>query len=226
MKGAPHGVITSSWTGKLSKESSDRQVRSVRRKTTKAALIITVMLAFTAAVLPARQSSTSAKMQDKITQEVPNNPSPHPAPEQPLPYSHKTHLALGLTCATCHTNPDPGRLMTFPATSTCMQCHKATAKNKPAIQRLTEYSNSGEHIPWVRVYTLLPGVQWSHRRHLQAGMKCEMCHGQVAQMERMSEVTSVTTMYSCYHCHQQHQANTVCETCHVWPANPVESSMR
>lgn len=200
-------------------------------KIMKAVLAITSIFALAAAALPTDGQSPASttlqrRAQQKVQQEVPNNPSPHPAPDQPLPYSHKTHLALGLTCSTCHTNPDPGRLMTFPATSTCMQCHIATAKNKPAIQKLTEYSKSGETVPWVRVYTLLPGVQWSHRRHLQAGMKCEMCHGQVAQMERMSEVTSVTTMYSCYHCHQQHSANTVCETCHVWPANPVESSKR
>ena len=192
-----------------------------------ACISILGLFVFAAAwTLPAGQSSKSSVVHAKVQQEVPNNPMPHPAPDQPLPYSHKTHLALGLTCATCHSNPDPGRLMTFPATATCMQCHKATAKNKPAIQKLTEYSKSGETIPWVRVYRLLTGVQWSHRRHLQAGMKCEMCHGQVAQMERMSEVTSVTTMYSCYHCHQQHNAKTVCETCHVWPANPVESSER
>jgi len=29
-------------------------------------------------------------------------------PEQPIPYSHKQHIALGLTCKDCHTNPDPG----------------------------------------------------------------------------------------------------------------------
>jgi hypothetical protein len=38
---------------------------------------------------------------------VPDNPSPHPAPEQPLPYSHKQHLAFGLECKACHANPDP-----------------------------------------------------------------------------------------------------------------------
>ena len=170
--------------------------------------------------------SWQAAPPETVKPEVPNNPSEHAPPVQPLPYSHKTHLALGLTCASCHTNPDPGRLMTFPATGRCMQCHQAVAHEKPAIQKLAEFAKSGAPIPWVRVYTLLPGVQWSHRRHLQAGLKCEMCHGQVSQIERMSEITSVTTMYSCYHCHQVHNAGTVCETCHLWPENPVPSSQR
>src|SRR5260370_21906882 len=102
---------------------------------------------------------------------VPDNPSEHPAPEQPIPYSHKQHLALGLQCKECHTNPEPGKLMTFPATERCMQCHVTIAKDKPSIQKLTQYSKSQQPITWVRVYTVLTGIQWSHRRHLEAGMK-------------------------------------------------------
>jgi hypothetical protein len=145
---------------------------------------------------------------------VPDNPSPHPAPEQPLPYSHKQHLALGLQCKECHTNPEPGRLMTIPQTDKCMQCHVTIAKDQPAIQKLAEFANSKQPIPWVRVYTVLQGIEWSHRPHLAAGVKCETCHGQVSQMERMSEVTSVTTMYVCLHCHELNHAKTACETCH------------
>lgn len=31
-----------------------------------------------------------------------------PAPEQPLPFSHKTHLALKLQCQICHEIAAPG----------------------------------------------------------------------------------------------------------------------
>src|SRR5258706_15174588 len=65
---------------------------------------------------------------------VPDNPSPHPAPEQASPYSHKQHLAFSLPCSKCHTNPEPGKLMTFPEPSTCMPGHATVAKDKPAIQ--------------------------------------------------------------------------------------------
>jgi Cytochrome c7 and related cytochrome c len=145
---------------------------------------------------------------------VPDNPSEHPAPAQPIPYSHKKHLAFGLECKKCHTNPEPAKLMTFPATSTCMECHVTIAKDKPAIQKLAEYAKSKQAVPWVRVYTVLPGVAWNHRVHLEAGVKCETCHGQVREMEAMSEVTSVTTMYSCLNCHELNKAKTACDTCH------------
>ena len=194
-------------------------MNQVKRRTALAAVArVLAPVLLIAWSLPAQQAAPSGIAK----QEVPNNPSVHTPPVQPIPYSHKTHLALGLTCATCHTNQDPGRLMTFPATSACMQCHVAVAKDKPDIQKLASYAKSGEPVPWVRVYVLLTGVQWSHRKHLEAGVKCEACHGQVAEMDRMSEVTSVTTMYSCYHCHQMNNAPTVCETCHAWPANPAQ----
>jgi hypothetical protein len=145
---------------------------------------------------------------------VPDNPSEHTPPAQPIPYSHKTHLAVGLECKDCHTSPEPGRLMTFPPTSKCMQCHVTIAKNKPSIQKLSEFSKSQKPIPWVRVYTVLQGIVWTHRTHLQAGVKCETCHGPVAQMDAMSEVTSVITMYSCLNCHEMNHAKTACDTCH------------
>jgi hypothetical protein len=160
----------------------------------------------------AQQSSVG-----EVKQEVPNNPSEHAPPVQPIAYSHKKHLALGLQCATCHTNPEPGNLMTFPATATCMSCHTSVAKNRPQIQKLASFAKSRQPVPWVRVYTVLPGVRWTHRKHLAAGIKCETCHGQVSEIEAMLEVTSVTTMGVCLHCHSLHNAPTTCETCHVWP---------
>jgi Cytochrome c7 and related cytochrome c len=150
-------------------------------------------------------------------QEVPNNPLATAPPEQPIPYSHKTHLALGLKCAFCHTNPPPSVLMTFPPTSTCMKCHASIATDKPSIQKLAEYNRTGTPVPWVRVYTLRTGLRWSHKIHLDAGKQCIACHGDVAKLDRMAEVTSVTTMFSCLSCHQKNAAKASCDTCHRWP---------
>ena len=166
--------------------------------------------AFLAASLAAKQSAPSSAAKNI----VPDNPGPHPAPTQPIPYSHKKHLTIGLDCKNCHTNPEPGTLMKFPDTGKCMQCHGTIAKDKPAIQKLASYAKSRQAIPWVRVYTVLPGVAWSHRPHLAAGVNCETCHGQVREKEQMSEVTSVTAMAVCLNCHEVNHAKTACDTCH------------
>jgi hypothetical protein len=165
-------------------------------------------------LLAAGLTAQPASSPQEGKQMVPDNPSEHTPPVQPIAYSHKKHLAFGLECRKCHTNPEPGKLMTFPATSICMECHVTIAKDKPSIQKLAQFAKSKEAVRWVRVYAVLPGVAWNHLAHLEAGVKCETCHGQVREMEAMSEVTSVTTMYSCLHCHEINQAKTACDTCH------------
>jgi hypothetical protein len=150
---------------------------------------------------------------------VPANPAPHAAPEQPVAFSHQRHVAsLRLGCRTCHTNPDPGIQMTFPATSICMGCHVAIATEKPEIKKLSEYAKSDLPIPWVRVYTLLSAVSWTHRKHFQADMPCESCHGSVGKFAEMREMTAVTSMASCVSCHQSRHLSVQCVTCHAWPA--------
>ncbi|HTR38315.1 MAG TPA: cytochrome c3 family protein [Bryobacteraceae bacterium] len=161
---------------------------------------------------------TSAGMgQQAAKQEVPDNLAEHPAPAQPLPFSHKTHVARGLQCRQCHTSPDPGAQMTFPATSTCMACHSTIAKDRPAIQKLAEFAKSGNPVPWERIYRVTQGVTWTHRKHLEAGMQCVMCHGNVGALDAMAETTAVTSMASCISCHAAHKAGTTCQTCHAWP---------
>jgi Cytochrome c7 and related cytochrome c/Class III cytochrome C family len=136
-------------------------------------------------------------------------------PVQPIPYSHKKHLAIGLRCQQCHPNPEPGDRMTFPAVSRCMGCHANISKDKAPIQKLADYAKSGTAIPWARVYVLPGWVYWNHRSHLEAQMTCEMCHGQVADMDVMRKATNVTTMAGCIECHRENDASTGCKYCHA-----------
>ena len=163
--------------------------------------------------------STAEELPAVAVAAVPDNIAPHPAPDQPLPFSHNTHLASGLVCQTCHVNPDPGILMTYPATDTCMSCHRAMAMETPALLNLREFSESGQPIPWVRVYAITPGVTWSHRAHVDAGTQCETCHGDLSQVETVSESKAIRAMASCIGCHQAREAVAECVTCHAWPTD-------
>jgi hypothetical protein len=193
------------------KPERNREGRTEIRKRRIVRISLTTLSALVLLV-PLSAAAQSAK------QEVPDNPAPKAGPTQPIPFSHKTHLGLDLACEGCHSNPEPGKMMTFPATSVCMQCHEVVATNKPAIQKLTEFAKSGQAVPWVRVYEVTPGVNWAHRTHLQAGMRCVMCHGDVSKLDAMTQLTAVTSMASCIGCHQAHNAGTTCHTCHSWPA--------
>ncbi|MEO7144842.1 MAG: cytochrome c3 family protein [Bryobacteraceae bacterium] len=138
---------------------------------------------------------------------------PSTPPEQPIPYSHKLHLALGLTCKDCHPNADPGETMGIPAASRCLNCHVSIAKDKPAIQKLAAYAKSKQPIPWVRVYQIPSYVDFSHRTHLEAGAKCGDCHGPVAGRDALWREGNIT-MGGCMECHRTHKASIDCTTCH------------
>lgn len=135
------------------------------------------------------------------------------APEQPIPYSHKQHLALGLQCKNCHEMPDPGEIMGIPAASKCMACHQSVKKDSPAIQKLAAFAKENREIPWVRVYQIPSYVVFSHKEHLDAGAKCETCHGPVAQRERIALETDIS-MGGCMNCHRANKASLDCTYCH------------
>jgi hypothetical protein len=144
-------------------------------------------------------------------------------------FSHAQHAGtLNLPCGTCHAGAnaagesDPktvgGKHMTLPGSPICISCHQVVATDQPAVQQLAEYARTEEAISWVRVYKVLKGVSWSHQPHLNAGIDCQACHGDVTKMEIMTVATAVTAMSSCISCHRAHEANSQCETCHAWPS--------
>lgn len=144
-----------------------------------------------------------------------DGPPPDPVPvEQPLPYSHKTHVALGLQCRDCHEIADPGFAAGYPAEVKCMACHVAIKADSPHIQQLAQYSADSKPVPWNRVYRVPDFVWFSHASHVDdASVGCETCHGDVAQREALFQ-EKPTTMASCMECHARHQAPNDCDFCH------------
>jgi hypothetical protein len=134
--------------------------------------------------------------------------------EQPLPYSHKTHVALGLQCRDCHVIADPGFLAGYPAEGTCMACHSAIKADSPHIQELARFSAEGNPIPWKRVYRVPDFVWFSHASHaVDASVECETCHGPVAEREVLYQ-EKPTTMAACMDCHARNNAPNDCDLCH------------
>jgi len=83
---------------------------------------------------------------------------------------------------------------------------------------------SGSNLSWVRVYQLPDFVYFDHRPHVNAGVRCEACHGNVAAMERVAQETDLS-MGWCVNCHRDvnrgnapeleaESASTDCGVCH------------
>ncbi len=140
---------------------------------------------------------------------------PDPVPvQQPLPYSHKTHLALGLQCRDCHEIADPGFAAGYPAEAKCMACHASIKTESPHIQQLAKFSADGDPVPWNRVYRVPDFVWFSHASHVEdASVECETCHGPVAQRDALFQ-EKPTTMAACMDCHARNNAPNDCDLCH------------
>ncbi|NIM19092.1 MAG: menaquinol oxidoreductase [Candidatus Latescibacteria bacterium] len=140
----------------------------------------------------------------------------HRPPEQPIAFSHRLHAGkLNLQCQFCHEYADKSPRAGVPAVSTCMSCHKAVATNSPEVQKLHEYWENEEPVPWNRVYSLRVRkyVVFAHKRHVKADLDCTDCHGEVRLMDRVRRVSSLN-MGWCVTCHRSRSASTDCLTCH------------
>jgi hypothetical protein len=122
--------------------------------------------------------------------------------EQPIPFSHKHHVADdGIDCRYCHTTVETSAFAGMPATQTCMNCHSQIFSQSPTLAPVRDSFQTGKPIRWNRVYTLPDFVYFDHSIHVQKGVGCSTCHGQVDQMPLTWKAQSLQ-MGWCLECHQ------------------------
>ena len=145
------------------------------------------------------------------------------SPVQPIKFPHPVHVQkLGMNCLYCHysanKSPDPG----LPALSTCMGCHASIGPDRPAsdlgpkrtsaeIKKLWDYADvktpmtpglgpNARPIPWIRIHKVPEYVHFPHMRHVNAGVTCQSCHGQIQKMNQVYQFASLN-MGWCVSCH-------------------------
>jgi hypothetical protein len=140
---------------------------------------------------------------------------PGPAIQQPIAYSHKTHVGLGLQCTGCHTMTGEGFQATYPKETFCMGCHSTIKKESAEIQKLAAFAAKKQAVPWIRIYQVPDMVWFSHTSHVkQAKIECAHCHGEVAQRDVLFKEKS-TSMNTCMDCHARSKAPNGCDFCHA-----------
>jgi len=123
-------------------------------------------------------------------------------PEQPINFSHKLHAGdMSIDCQYCHTAVEKSRHATIPAIATCMNCHTVARKDKPEIVKLTQYYNEGKALEWNRIHKVPDFAYFNHSVHVNRGIDCAHCHGDVKKMEVVGQMNSFT-MAACLDCHR------------------------
>ena len=146
-------------------------------------------------------------------------------PDQPVPYSHATHVGkLGMDCRTCHNTVDDANFAAIPPTQTCISCHAPSKdadgvlptnlpgahQNSLNLKPVWESYFSGDPVPYVKVHDLADYAYFSHKAHVGKGIGCVSCHGRVDKMGGAGTDDAIAGVYQvqnlsmgwCLECHR------------------------
>ncbi|HYD01027.1 MAG TPA: cytochrome c3 family protein [Phycisphaerales bacterium] len=132
-------------------------------------------------------------------------------------FNHQIHAGkLGMDCRYCHSKVEESAEANIPNVAVCNGCH---AENK-----LTRYDNAehkaktdfiraayaaDESPNWHRVHKLPDYVRnFPHNAHVNAGVSCISCHGNVARMPVVWQHESLS-MGWCLDCHREPEKHLV-----------------
>jgi hypothetical protein len=122
--------------------------------------------------------------------------------DQPVAFSHKHHVTgMGLDCRYCHTSVETSAFAGIPPTETCMTCHSQVWTDAPILEPVRASLRSNRSLQWTRVHDLPDFVYFNHSIHVNKGVGCQTCHGQVDQMPLMWKVNTLN-MEWCLACHR------------------------
>jgi hypothetical protein len=152
---------------------------------------------------------------------------------QPIAFAHDVHAGAetgqnNMDCQFCHYSAERSVDAGIPPVSSCWGCHQVIPGTTPAqqteISKIQEFVETGEPIPWVRIYKISDHAHFPHMRHINAGLQCQQCHGEVQTAAVLSERDPIwggANMGWCVDCHRQtnpetgqQQASTDCAVCH------------
>lgn len=134
-------------------------------------------------------------------------------PDQPIAYDHNLHAnELGIDCRYCHSSVDKGAHAGVPTANTCWNCHEHVKKGSAKLEPLRAAMGVDvDHAPienavkkpieWVRIHKSPDYVYFDHSAHVNRGVSCQSCHGNVNHMEVVHHEKSLS-MDFCLECHR------------------------
>ncbi|HTQ35771.1 MAG TPA: cytochrome c3 family protein [Steroidobacteraceae bacterium] len=133
-------------------------------------------------------------------------PSPGAPVQQPLPFSHKHHAGDdGIDCRYCHASVEQAAFAGMPSLHTCMSCHSQLYADAPVLQQLRAAFSGTQPLAWRRVDDLPGFVYFDHSIHVNKGVGCSTCHGEVDRMPLTWRVAPLSMQW-CIDCHRAPEA--------------------
>jgi len=126
-------------------------------------------------------------------------------PVQPVAFQHDIHVGqLGLDCRYCHSFVESSGYSNYPATQTCMNCHRQVQVDNPRLAPVRESWATGKPIAWVKIHNVPDYAYFNHSAHVNRGVSCASCHGKVNEMKVVYQ-DQPQSMGWCLNCHRNPQ---------------------
>jgi len=149
-----------------------------------------------------------------------------PPQRLPLGFSHRQHLAKKIACDFCHDRVNGSRSAAddlIPNEEVCATCHpidraRPLGNGKPGSACAACHPGlvPGGEVERVRVPP--PNLKFDHKAHLDQGVACARCHGDLSQVT-LATRAQLPDMGLCLGCHdsrrQKGHASARCPTCHL-----------
>lgn len=127
-------------------------------------------------------------------------------PIQPVSFSHNIHVEqLGLDCRYCHDGVEKSWYSNVPSSSTCMNCHNQVLKDDPRLSLVRDSAANGRPLPWIQIHKTPDYVYFNHSVHVNRGVSCVHCHGQINQMDEVRHDQPLSMTF-CLDCHRHPEA--------------------
>ncbi len=123
-------------------------------------------------------------------------------------FNHQIHAGkLGMDCRYCHTNVEESWHANVPTVATCMGCHQdgmlgpAASASADKVAFIREAYEADRPIEWRKVHVLPDYANFPHHVHVNAGVSCYSCHGQIAGMPVVAQAEPLSMSW-CLDCHR------------------------
>ena len=128
-------------------------------------------------------------------------------PAQPVPFPHDVHAGqLGMDCRYCHSFVEVAAHSNVPNTQTCMNCHSQVQKDNPKLLPVRQSWTSGQPVEWVQIHKTPDYAYFNHSVHVNRGISCYSCHGQINHMDVVGEKQPLSMSW-CLSCHREPEAH-------------------
>ena len=123
-------------------------------------------------------------------------------PVQPVFFPHSVHAdQLGIDCRYCHHDVEKSWYSNIPGAGVCMNCHNQVLAADNRLATIRDSATNNTPVPWVQIHKLPDFAYFNHSVHVNRGVSCVECHGQVHKMDEVAQAKPLSMSF-CLNCHR------------------------